>query len=641
MRTSLIAILMLLLQSPGYGQGRDKKTKPDNFDNYGYMVNVETYTGLSEKGFSPEEIYKRLGNANYLTGQYKEAADWYGKLFRMEGIKTEPGYMYRYAQALKSLERYEESNLWMEKFSTVNTLDLRAMKYIEDTGYLEKIREPLPKYRVQNLLSINSPESDFAPTFRSNELIFSSSRNPEHSSKNKNIPYLDLFVTSMDNGANYRESTPFSKELNTKANESSTVFSQDGKTVYFTRNYFGKNTFNRDKKGVSRLKIYKSEFRNGSWGPSEELPFNSDNYSIAHPALGKDDKKLYFSSDMPGTLGASDIFEVDILEDGSYGEPKNLGAAINTEGKETFPFISERNILYFASDGHPGLGGLDIFSVDLEGNGQVTNMGSPINSINDDFSLIINESESTGYFASNREGGVGSDDIYSFSPKTHTEIQYNTTVDGIALDMDTEEPLGDVVIIALDQNGDKIAETRTDGTGKYSITIQQQNKENTLQGSKPGYEKASRPILLSASEKHMNNIRLELEQTGKVAKVGSDLAKILKLSPIYFDLNSSYLREDASLNLDQVVNYMQKRPDIKIEVGSHTDSREEDNYNLWLSERRAMRTVEYIISKGIDPSRISGKGYGETQLINNCRNGIPCSDGEHQLNRRSEFIVLQ
>ena len=279
-----------------------------------------------------------------------------------------------------------------------------------------------------------------------------------------------------------------------------------------------------------------------------------------------------------------------------------------------------------------------MFKVDLQSDNKVKNLGNPINSSEDDFSIIWDASEESGFFASNRKGGMGSDDIYRIKLRADDCF---TKIEGIVIDKDSDKPLGETSIIAYNADGKELTKDQTNTDGTFLIRIPCQKNQYKLVSTKEGYEEGTLFMLTDPEEKNITGTKLELEQSSKVAAVGSDLVKILKLTPIYFDLNSSYIRTDAFAELDKVVDYMLRRPDIKIEVGSHTDSREEDKYNLWLSERRANRTVGYIVSKGIEIDRISGKGYGETQLINNCKNGVPCSEKDHQLNRRSEFIVIE
>ncbi|CAZ97040.1 OmpA family protein [Zobellia galactanivorans] len=633
----LVPLLLLFLGAYGHSQINKKEGDTDNFDHYAYMQNIESYPSLLKKGYDEITIYKKLGNANYHNANYDVATFWYEKLLENDEIAISPDYLYRYALALKSIKRYEDSHHWMEKFKKIKKNDIRASLYADNTDYLKEIQIPKEQYTIKNLIDLNSEESDFAPSYLSGNLVFTTARDLDVQTYNK-LPYLNLYQTEIKEDGQTGKASGLSETLNTKANESSTAFSKDGKTVYFTRNNFSKKSFKRDKNGISRLKIYRSRLTDGTWSEPEDLPFNNSNYSVAHPSLSSDGTKLYFASDMPGGMGASDIYVVDILSNGKFGEPKNLGKLINTEEKETFPFISDSGILYFASNGHPGLGGLDIFKIDINKNDKVSNMGSPINSPDDDFSLVMDASGEIGYFASNRKGGIGNDDIYILK---RSDSDCFTFIEGIARDKDTDKPLAETLIEAFAHDGETLSQTVTASDGSYTLRIPCQKEQYQLSGTKEGYEASNLYMLTPKDKKQVQDVHLELEQSTKVADLGSDLVKLLELTPIYFDLNSSYLRKDAYAELDKVVDYMSKRPDIKIAVGSHTDSREGDAYNLWLSRRRAMRTVEYITSKGIDPSRISGKGYGETQLLNRCANGVKCSESEHQLNRRSEFIVIE
>ncbi|MDF4220961.1 OmpA family protein [Maribacter sp. M208] len=634
-KTYIVLFSLLFIASLCYAQRDNKSSGTDNFEHYGYMGKESTYEELSKKGMSNEDICKNLGNEAYLRAKYDEASYWYAKLLEINSSTIDPDYMYRYAQSLKSINNYKDSEVWMKKFKKAKKNDVRALKYDKGVGYFDELMTASNEYTIENLTSVNSKESDFAPSFYKDFIVFSTARDLETTSRSA-TPYLNLYKTTRPEQGEYSTATHFSDELKSVANESSTSFSQDGNTMYFTRNNYKKGSFNRDKKGVSRLKIYRSTFKDGKWGNIEDLPFNSDLYSVAHPALSKKGDKLYFSSDMPGTLGASDIFVVDIHTDGSFGTPVNLGSKINTESKETFPFITASDVLYFASDGHPGLGGLDIFSIDLANQGAVKNLGNPINSANDDFSMIFDETTNSGFFASDRNGGLGADDIYAL--KT---IDCMVTITGIAVDKDSDKPLPFATVHGKNNFGGNIGEATTNAQGKYTLEIPCQESQYTIIANLEGYEEGSLFMFTTPDEKSITNARVVLEESSKVAVIGADLVKVLKLAPIYFDLNSSYLRDDAFSNLDKVVAYMKKRPEVKVEVGSHTDSREEDNYNLWLSDRRAKRTVEYIIAAGIEPGRISGKGYGETQIINKCANGIICSDRDHQLNRRSEFILIE
>ncbi|SHK86064.1 WD40-like Beta Propeller Repeat, partial [Maribacter aquivivus] len=385
---------------------QDKKVRKADtkFTNYAYASAIQSYEQLVKDGYTEEEVYKNLGNANYLNANYEEASSWYGKLFSLKGADIDPEYMYRYAQTLKSLENYTESDTWMNKFKSTKTMDQRAIAFGENQDYLEQIEERSGRYELKNI-GLNSKVSDFAPSFYEDGLVFSTARDSGLLSKNihkwNNGSFLNLYKAAQDNQGNFTNVDKLSKKLNKKTHESSTAFTKDGNTMYFTRNNSDDGKFERDEDGVSRLKIYKATKENGEWNNIEELPFNGDSYSVAHPTLNNDETKLYFASDMPGTKGESDIYVVDINKDGTFSTPLNLGERINTEARETFPFVTESDKLYFSSDGHPGLGGLDVFATDLKNErGEIYNVGRPLNGEEDDFSYIINEETKKGFFAS-------------------------------------------------------------------------------------------------------------------------------------------------------------------------------------------------------------------------------------------------
>jgi outer membrane protein OmpA-like peptidoglycan-associated protein/tetratricopeptide (TPR) repeat protein len=626
-------------------QESKEKKAADNYNDYAFSDAIESYQSLLDKGYSNEQIYKNLGNANYFNAQYDEAANWYEKLFELESSTIEPEYLYRYAQTLKSLEKYADSDKWMQKFKLAKATDQRAIKFEENTDYLHQIEARSGRYDLKNLI-INSEESDFAPSFYNDNLVFSTARDSGLTSRNlhdwNNKSFLNLYRSSPNESGDYVSTSPLSKKLNRKTHESSTAFTKDGSTVYFTRNNSVNGKFSRDKEGVSRLKIYRATLKDSEWIDIVELPFNGDDYSVAHPTLNEDESKLYFASDMPGTYGASDIFVVDINSDGTFGTPRNLGNKINTEARETFPFVTDSDILYFSSDGHPGLGGLDVFATNLKyiQRSEIVNAGKPLNSEEDDFSFVIREATQKGFFASNRTGGKGSDDIYSFTELEPLDLKCHTLIAGIITDQKTGALLANTAVVIYDNNNEIVSKTTTDADGAFNMDGNCSSGDYKLVASKAEYNEGDRTFaVLDAAD--TTGIELSLEQIRKSAPIGTDLAKYLNIDPIYFDFDKSFIRKDAQISLEKIISYLQEFPEVKVQVGSHTDSRANDAYNISLSKRRAKATVEYLISKGITASRFVGEGFGETQLTNECSNGVPCSRQKHQANRRSEFIVIE
>ncbi|WP_109098655.1 tetratricopeptide repeat protein [Aquimarina sp. AU58] len=415
LKKNLGALFFLFFWGAVFSQEKQLEKANEAFKKYAYIEAREMYLKAIRKGGKSIELYERLGDSYYFNGELEKAAQWYRVLSSLYPGKIKSEYRTRYTQCIKSTEEYKSED------------DIAHWLYASNDKGVEQIHDSLdntlskknkPKEFIIDTLNINSKYSDYAPSFYNGELVFASSRNTNNFSKVlhewNDQPFLDLYTTTYVSEEKSIEK--LKGTINSKFHESSATFSKDRKTVYFTRNNYSKRKSKTNTKGVVLLKIYRARYDNGKWGDVEELPFNSDEYSIAHPALSSDGKYLYFASDMPGTHGKSDLYVVKINEDESFGTPKNLGDLINTSGRETFPYISDKGKLFFASDGHKGLGGLDIFMAILnkEGAVEVYNLGKPINSPKDDFTFIINEESKTGYFASNRKGGKGDDDIYGF-----------------------------------------------------------------------------------------------------------------------------------------------------------------------------------------------------------------------------------
>ncbi len=637
--------MCLFITFPGNAQNKRLEKAHKSFNNFDYFQAIKQYMALVKKGTTSPKIYQNLGDANYLNAKYEEAAKWYGELAKMGSGAIDKGHMYRYAQSLRSLKKYELSNEVLAQLNALEQNDIRGVNYVQNKDYLQKIKERIGSYTIENL-SINSSESDFAPSFSIEGLVFSSARDSNIISKNihnwNKKRFLNLYTATKTDDDSFKNIMRFSEKLNTKLHESSTAFTKDGKTVYFTRNNGKKGKFKRDKEGVSRLQIYRATMKNGKWRNIKPLPFNADGYSVAHPTLNKTEDKLYFSSDMPGTLGHSDIFMVDIHADGTYGTPINLGDKINTESKESFPFVADDGVLYFASDGHPGLGGMDIFAVDINDleNSSIVNLGEPLNSTADDFSLIFNTVIKKGYFASNRADGKGDDDIYALEQLKPLDLECFKNITGTVKDKKTGAIIVEANILLYNDESEVIASTFSDIDGNFNLKSNCKKGDFLLVAEKDTYEK-DMATYQNKSQETIAPLELLLLHIDTGAPIGTDLTKYLKIVPVYFDLDKSFIREDAKVILAKIIEYMNAYPDAKVQVGSHTDSRANDTYNEQLSQRRAQETVAYMAKQGIPLSRIKGIGFGETQLTNECGNTIKCTKEKHQQNRRSEFILVE
>ena len=492
------------------------------------------------------------------------------------------------------------------------------------------------EYVIKNI-SINTEYADFGTSYFGNDsIVFSSPRSKRSIVKNiwlpNSQPYLDLYIGSIENNGEIAGKHKVKGNVNTKFHEATVAFTKDRKTVYFTSNNYYHNEVKNDTTGVLRLQLFKASVqKDGEWTDIKKLPFNNDEYSTGHPALSGDGKKLYFVSDRPGSFGKTDIYVVDLKEDGTYGEPKNLGAPVNTKGKEMFPFI-DGDIIYFSSDRENGLGGLDIYACKMYNTtiSKPLNLGVPINSPNDDFAFI--KKQDKGYFSSNRKEGVGDDDIYSFLRNKPLEIECTQEISGLVKNKETQENLAGVEIKLLDKEGNIVKTVVSDENGLYRFTVKC-NTAYKITGDKIDFQDDN------ASITTINDI-VEKPIEVALALAPEIVENKINIENIYFDLDKWNIRPDAAAELDKLVQIMKDHPELNVEAGSHTDSRATEAYNNRLSKRRAKATVKYIVSKGIDAKRITAKGYGETQLTNGCTDDVECTDEQHQMNRRTEFVIV-
>ena len=633
--------VLLLLTLSGYSQKAKVASADKKYENYSYVDAISTYEHVASKGYKDEKMFQKLGNAYYFTADLVKAEKWYTELFAMNNDQ-EPEYYYRYSQTLKAVGNYAKADTMLEEFNKRSGNDQRGKLYVEQKNYLEDIKANSGRFEVADA-GINSEYSDYGSSFLNNNLVFASARDTGGVAKKvfkwNNESFTNLYFTTIKPDGEMGKVERFDKKINSKFHESTPVFTQDGKTMYFTRNNYLEGKKQKSSKKIVLLKLYKATLEAGKWQNVIEMPFNSNEYSVAHPTLSLDEKTLYFASDMPGTLGQSDLFSVSIHPDGSYGTPKNLGKTINTEGRETFPFIATDNELYFASDGRPGLGGLDIFVSkigDLNLLGEVQNVGAPINGSQDDFAFLINSKNRNGFFTSNREGGNGYDDIYRF-----TELRKLTCeqmLAGIITDQETGIQLSDAKVSLFDDEFKFIKESSSDEKGRYNFEAVC-GKTYYVRAEKLAYETKEAKVSIR-NRTGKTELSLELEKRIKEVGVGTDLAKTLNIPIIYFDLDKSVIRKDAAFELEKILSVMQSNPKMKIDIRSHTDSRQTNKYNEKLSDRRAKATVEWLIKNGITSDRLTGKGYGESQLVNKCADGVKCTEEEHQVNRRSEFIIV-
>ena len=735
---SSLAILFLVV-SMGYTQSGKLKKADDYYNKLSYNLALDLYKDLLSTSLSSAELKAKLAHCYMSQGDLKNANETYAKAVKSGDLPKE--HYFYYAQSLKQTGNYAESDKWMQAFYDKNNSDKRAQSFVQNKSYLERIEKEGIHFSIANTV-FNSTAADFgAYEYAPSAHYFLLSSRRKSLIKNywtwNGTPFLDLYkVNKSTPDASY-----FSPSVNTNFHEGPLCFNQDNSKVYFTRNNISKGSDRRDDKGIQNLKLFVADVskKDGVWSNIRELSINSKAYSVGHPTLSADGKTLYFVSDMPGGFGGADLYKVTINGDGTIGKQENLGDKVNTEGQEMFPWISSEGLLFFSSNGHIGLGGLDVLVCTTE-NGKLdnlSNVGRPLNSQRDDFAFTFNADGKSGHFSSNREGGKGDDDVYSF--QMTRPFVFKITLTGIVIDKGDNTILAGSEVILKDKNGKVIATVIADKNGAYSFTVEP-GKEYQLVSTNDNYtqnmvsvsiakdapkevkadvmlekvptfalyglikDSKSGQILSDVTikiidkksgnlvyegktpstgdfSKGLEGIKLndELSYTISLAKegyltkvadfkhkvdkpgvinvhekldvsigkveIGTDLATLIDIKPIYFDLGKYAIRKDAAVELEKIVKVMNEYPTMVIQLGSHTDCRSSKDFNMKLSSNRAKASADYIKRKIKNPERIYGKGFGESKLKVNCpcEGAVKsnCSEEEHQKNRRTEFIIMK
>jgi outer membrane protein OmpA-like peptidoglycan-associated protein/tetratricopeptide (TPR) repeat protein len=642
-----IYILSLLFCfSAVFSQSKLKLKNADKlYKELAFVDAAKAYDEYLEEEKKPSvETLKRAGNSYYNISDNRNALKWYQKLYDIQGDGMSDDYFLRYIQALKGVMDYEKADELIKQYLKNKGDKKEIERYMWQKNYNDSLAKTKPLYTIRNL-DVNTENSDFGTTFYGDKIVFTSSRDAAKLTTNlyawNNQPFLNLYVgdRNMNNGDIY-EPVLFLKDVMTKYHEATATFTPDLKTVYYTTNIVKKNKLTLDDSRTNNFQIIKGEIVDGQLTNSEGVFFNSKDYSVGHPSLCETGRWLFFASDMPGGYGETDLYVVKIAEDGTMSSPQNLGPKINTIGNELFPYFRD-GILYFSSDGHYGWGDLDIYQSTFLENMDFTtpqNLGQPINSNKDDFAYIFDPNTSNGYFSSNRAMGKGDDDIYYF---TKAEPECNQMVSGKVTDKKSKNNLSGVTISVYDSFDDLFSTTNTNAEGKYIIELPC-DKKMKIVASKENYSKDEKEVTtLKVDGDEIKDIDFEIGKYEDLV-VKKNGQEQIDINPIFFNYDKYDITPQAAIELDKVVFVMEKFPNVKIKIESHTDSRGNDAYNMTLSDNRAKSTQAYIISKGIDPLRIQSTiGYGESRLINKCSNGVKCSEEEHFKNRRSEFIVIE
>ena len=619
-------ILLLFIGNSFMASAQNAKQKKADrlYDDLAYIEAVDVYKSLIEKDFNTIYNKSKLGDTYLKLRSPENAVFYYADVVEDTTVSAE--YYFKYAQALRGVKRYDESKVWLKKYrsSGKNQAEIDAMLSKEISDF--KIKENYTLDKVK----FNSGFSDFGAYEHNGVLYYISAKDGGMSKKNKvyswnGEPFLDIYQMDI----NSESSASVKGDINTVLHEGPLSITKDAKYMYFTRNnYLNNKEGKRDDNKTNNLKLYRATNNNSTWGDVIELPFNNNKYSVGNPSLSPDGKTLYFVSDMPNGFGGSDLYKVDIMENDTYGTPVNLGNKINTILDESFPFMAKDSILYFSSNGHIGFGLMDVFKVDVSKSPlEIINIGEPVNSNLDDFAYFQKSDSDMGYFASNREGGMGSDDIYSFN------LLKTLILRGQVTDKVNGKPIPEATVRLMNSKNEQIAFLETDGDGNY----EQEINRNTIYPIEAKHIEYK--VMTGIVDSNNTDDKEELIYNIQLEPI-PDVEYLAEINDIYFDFDKSNIRADAAKELDKLVELMtNKYPDLVIKIGSHTDKRGTDEYNEGLANRRAQSTYKYLIDHGIAPERINAhEGFGERKPAIPCDR---CSKEEHQLNRRSMFEVVK
>lgn len=612
-----ILVSFILLISLCFSQTINAQRKVLNiankqFEEKQYVSAQETYKKVLKSNYKSPDVLEKLGDSYYFNSQLIEAEVWYAQLKAEFPDDVTEEYLFRYAQCLRAKEDYDKADQVIDEYHQRTKGDGLQSQSLNDANYIKRIEYQSNRYEIKNE-NINSSFTDFGSAVYGDSIVFSSSRDTllikKRIHKWTDESFLSLYVANTDEETgDLINVKPFAEELNTKFHESTPVFSADGNTMYFTQNKIGKN-----KKELDILGIYRSsKTANGSWSVPEELSINEKSFSVAHPSLDINKNVLYFSSDKQGGYGDSDIYGVNIDSDGNLGIPYNLGTQINTPGKETFPFITNDNELYFSSNGHSGLGGLDVYYVDLKKEvTEIINVGRSINSNRDDFAFIIDSDSKKGYFSSNREGGKGKDDIYSLIELIPIRSFDINVIKGTVLDTETKIPVEGSVVSIYDQNNNLIEQQTILDDGEYNFSSEQLKNAYVIRAEKEGY-KLYEHFIDKTGYQDVYYKAIELEKAYDSSKIlsanFSELNDVYKfeliVDPTHFSNAEDGLSSSSKRKLDKISELLKKYSKINVAIKAYL---EDDDYSN-LANDRAEVVKKYIIEQGIDRKKLVAEG---------------------------------
>lgn len=728
-RTLCFVVLLLGTMAPSYGQGDPDpyvREADRYFQQMAYARAAVLYRTATELGAVNEHVTKRLAECSMRLGDTVEAERWYAVVVKF--LNREPIDLYNYAEALKSNERYEEAEQWMDRYLAMTQAE-GGERRSNITGFARKFTLDGDRFTVRPA-GINTPYSDFGTAWLgTGRVVFTSSRNEpaiiERRAAWNAQPFLDLFTAEVTAGGDLANARVLDGSVNTRYHDGPATASTGGDVLWFTRNNYFKGRARKSRNGVSRLGIYRAQLGPNGYRDEEQFPFNNSEVSIAQPALSPNGRRLYFVSDMPGGFGGTDIY---VCEDrgGEWDEPRNLGPAINTPFNESFPFVAADGSLYFCSNGHPGLGGIDIYKAGKGADGafaSALNLGAPVNGPKDDFAFIIDAAGRRGFFSSNRPGGAGDDDIYAFEMRAPLEERFLCT--GVVIDEEYGTPVVDVEVLLLDMNGGIVANARTDAKGGYTFAVRkdmdyrivarmkgryeaeqhlgtenierqqivtrdlhlvsdagiwlrgavrekdrpgfvnsavvtvvnmetfysetqvtgaggdidmrlQSNEEFEVIIEKPGYFSVSIPV----STVGMKQGIIELGATRDLEIEPIELGHPVPLKHVRWADDHGVFDPRTRAELDALADRLKVNPGVSIEIGVHSDARGDAEALSRATQQQADAIASYLRGKDIGKDRVRARGYGTSKLLNHCAPGVPCSEEEHAVNRRTEYTVI-
>lgn len=630
-------------------------TKIKQASHYFEQLKYSKAIPLYKKAFlDPDSLVKReatirLADCYRLVNDMKLASSWYSRAVLY--ADAEPINYYYMGMAFRSLANYFMAERAFVKYEEKVPADFRAKFYVKFCHDVQEWSDLPPSAEIKNAESINSAFSDFGSYFYKGGLLFASDRDVDLINNTNyswtNYGYLDLYtaqpLSNNDFWNNLSEPVKLSKAFNQAYHDGPSSFTSDLKEIFTTRTLKNKVVTDSVESETDYLKIFYADLSDEENVSYKAFPFNNDNYSVGHPAISADGRKLIFASKIPGGFGQSDLYMTERINE-KWSDPVNLGPGLNTFGNEVFPFMANDTTLFFASDGLIGLGGLDIYQTNLV-NGKWTtprNLKQPINSSLDDFSIAFDKTLTKGFFSSNRPGGKGSDDIYAFrdyqpiaDPQHEPEekiVPIIPMISGFVKDKKTKAPLDSATVFLQNTTTGEVLVLKTNKDGYFQTTIDKGIKY-IAKAMKNNYFNDC----LSFDISH-EDIEAKLKVPRDLLLGKYELNQVFVIENIYYDLDKWFIRDDAKPALDKLVSILKQYP-INVELGSHTDSRASFKYNTTLSQKRANAAVDYLIANGIDARRLTFKGYGESMLINKCADGVPCSETEHQANRRTEFKI--